>query len=126
MESSGERSLLEVSGQGIRSTNPARGFAVYWLSGCLVGLAMTNALLTRLRPATGHYVISATIFVIVCTQAYLLALEWRDFRKFKQEIERQRVDLLRFTKEELTRLFPDNPVYVARIMLHLQEGIFKP
>jgi hypothetical protein len=56
----------------------------------------------------------------------LFIIEGIRLRRIQGKLEDQRIGLMEETKNELDRIFPDQPVAVAGIMLRLQETIFKP
>jgi len=130
MDASSEHGVFEVSRERIsaittQQRHPMRSLVVFMCSGFIVGLSFGQSITLRLKPGTAQPIIESLVFAIAGLQIYLMVRDWLDMRKMHKELEEQREEMLKITKAELTKLFPNDPIHVAKVMLRLQEGLFK-
>jgi hypothetical protein len=148
MESSGEQDMPEMRGERVSmipgpvsyntefkterkeitvvtTKSQLRLFAIWILTGLNMGITIASNLY---RSLPIHRAVVWTLVASVgfgAVQIVLLAIEGFRLRRISKAIAEQRHQILADAKKELDELFPNQPVKVAGIMLHLQEKFFQ-
>jgi hypothetical protein len=131
MERSEQQAMPEVPGQRLPIVVSSRAstlrlMLIFTLTGANAGIAIASNLY-RSWPVHRALVWTSTAEIIMfALQITLLVIEGLRLRRIGRELQDERQRILADAKTQLDEMFPDQPVKVAGIMLHLQEKIFKP
>jgi hypothetical protein len=109
----------------ITSGSQLRMMVVFVLVGANVGISIASNLYRSLSVHLALKWTSTVIGVFALIQSVLLAAEMLRLRRVRADLAAERERILTEAKAELDELFPNQPVKVAGIMLHLQETILK-
>ena len=125
MECSSERDMREVPGSRFPAITfnrrPHRTIPVFTLAGFITGAALAN-----LIHKSAHRPFLVVAFMTVFAAAVelcLVFLDWLDLRHMRKEMAEQQEEMMRIAKAELTRLLPDDPIEVARLMMEMQSKV---